>query len=82
MGAVECFFRLFTLLNPVKMLTIIHYVICRSPTPEIANGEWMPYPHNLAITLEPQYVAPLTPERAYFWRSLYYKYGAEIEREN
>ncbi|KAJ8706564.1 hypothetical protein PYW07_012642 [Mythimna separata] len=53
-----------------------------SPTPETGNGEWLPYPHNLAITLEPQYVAPLTPERAYFWRSLYYKYGAEIDREN
>ncbi|CAB3258226.1 unnamed protein product [Arctia plantaginis] len=53
-----------------------------SPTPDADNGEWMPYPHQLAITLEPQYVAPLTPERAYFWRTLYKKYGAEIEREN
>ncbi|XP_047040002.1 acetylcholinesterase-like [Helicoverpa zea] len=53
-----------------------------TPTPEAANGEWLPYPHNLAITLEPQYVAPLTPERAVFWRSMYFKYGAEIEREN
>ncbi|XP_075989837.1 neuroligin-4, X-linked-like [Anticarsia gemmatalis] len=53
-----------------------------TPTPDADNGEWLPYPHQLAITLEPQYVAPLTPERAYFWRTLYSKYGAEIAREN
>ncbi|XP_013141762.1 PREDICTED: juvenile hormone esterase-like [Papilio polytes] len=49
-----------------------------SPTPETNNGEWVPYSHHLAIDLEPQYVSELTPERAYFWRSIYYKYGAEI----
>ncbi|XP_053622679.1 juvenile hormone esterase-like [Plodia interpunctella] len=49
-----------------------------SPTPEPGNGEWLPYPHHLAITLEPQYVTPLTPDRAYFWRAFYNKYGADI----
>ncbi|XP_013188943.2 juvenile hormone esterase [Amyelois transitella] len=49
-----------------------------SPTPEPRNGEWFPYPYHLAITLEPQYVTPLTPDRAYFWRALYSQYGADI----
>ncbi|CAH2064997.1 unnamed protein product, partial [Iphiclides podalirius] len=52
-----------------------------SPTPDSRNGEWLPYPHHLAIDLEPQYVAELTPERAYFWRSIYYKYGADVPRK-
>ncbi|XP_045525288.1 acylcarnitine hydrolase-like [Pieris brassicae] len=47
-----------------------------TPTPDVSNGEWLPYPHHLEINLEPQYVAPLTPERAQFWRALFYKYGA------
>ncbi|XP_068627126.1 juvenile hormone esterase-like [Battus philenor] len=50
-----------------------------SPTPDVSNGAWLPYPHHLAIDLEPQYVTELTPERAYFWRSIYYRYGAEIQ---
>ncbi|KAL0858359.1 hypothetical protein ABMA27_012243 [Loxostege sticticalis] len=49
-----------------------------SPTPEPGNGEWLPYPHHLAIDLEPQYVNPLTPERAYFWRAFYLKYGVDV----
>ncbi|XP_039762816.1 juvenile hormone esterase-like [Pararge aegeria] len=52
-----------------------------SPTPDPSNGEWLPYPHHLEINLEPQYVAPLTPDRAYFWRHFYYKYGADIPKE-
>ncbi|XP_032528324.2 acetylcholinesterase-like [Danaus plexippus] len=52
-----------------------------SPTPDPTAGEWLPYPYNLEINLEPQYVAPLTPDRAYFWRHFYYKYGAEVPRE-
>ncbi|CAG5026061.1 unnamed protein product [Parnassius apollo] len=48
------------------------------PTPDSSNGEWVPYPYHLGIDLEPQYVTELTSERAYFWRSIYYKYGAEI----
>ncbi|XP_004924200.2 juvenile hormone esterase [Bombyx mori] len=48
------------------------------PTPDPENGEWLPYPHNLAIALEPLYVAPLTSDRAHFWRTLYEKYGAEL----
>ncbi|XP_072946631.1 juvenile hormone esterase-like [Epargyreus clarus] len=51
-----------------------------SPTPDPSNGEWLPHPHHLAVSMEPQYVAPLTLDRAYFWRALYYKYGAEISR--
>ncbi|XP_063391837.1 juvenile hormone esterase-like [Cydia fagiglandana] len=46
-----------------------------SPTPDPASGEWLPAPHHLEINLEPQYVAPLTPDRAYFWRAFFYKYG-------
>ncbi|XP_050676415.1 juvenile hormone esterase-like [Leptidea sinapis] len=49
-----------------------------SPTPDTTEGSWLPYPHQLAISLEPQYVAPLTPERTEFWRTLFFKYGAEI----
>ncbi|XP_049884300.1 juvenile hormone esterase-like [Pectinophora gossypiella] len=52
-----------------------------NPTPEPENGSWLPHPHNLAIALEPQYVAPLTPERAHFWKTLYMKYGADVPRE-
>ncbi|XP_046976135.1 juvenile hormone esterase-like [Vanessa cardui] len=51
-----------------------------SPTPDPSNGEWLPHYH-LSINLEPQYVAPLTPERAYFWRHFYYKYGADIPKD-
>ncbi|CAG9790525.1 unnamed protein product [Diatraea saccharalis] len=51
------------------------------PTPDPDNGEWLPFPHHLAIDLEPQYVSPLTPERAYFWRAFYLKYGAEFSKE-
>ncbi|XP_028159534.1 juvenile hormone esterase-like [Ostrinia furnacalis] len=51
-----------------------------SPTPEPGNGEWLPYPHHLAIDLEPQYVNPLTPERAYFWRAFYLKYGVDMPK--
>ncbi|CAH0731187.1 unnamed protein product, partial [Brenthis ino] len=50
-----------------------------TPTPDPSNGSWLPH-HNLAINLEPQYVAPLTPERAYFWRYFYYKYGADVPK--
>ncbi|RVE45036.1 hypothetical protein evm_010315 [Chilo suppressalis] len=52
-----------------------------TPTPDPDNGEWLPYPHHLAIDLEPQYVSPLTPERAYFWRAFYLDFGAEIEKK-
>ncbi|KAM3955217.1 juvenile hormone esterase [Aphomia sociella] len=64
----------------VTFMTIMWTNFARygNPTPEPGNGEWLPYPHQLAISLEPQYVAPLTPDRAYFWRSLYLEYGAEI----
>ncbi|KAJ0169564.1 hypothetical protein K1T71_014749 [Dendrolimus kikuchii] len=44
-----------------------------SPTPDSSNGEWLPHPHHLAIALEPQYVTTLTPERAYFWRTMFFK---------
>ncbi|GBP13597.1 Juvenile hormone esterase [Eumeta japonica] len=53
-----------------------------NPTPNEEDGVWLPYPYNLAVRLAPQYVGPLTPERAYFWRSLYYKYGADIKKYN
>ncbi|KAJ2942464.1 hypothetical protein O0L34_g16069 [Tuta absoluta] len=49
-----------------------------TPTPDPESGSWLPH-HYLAIALEPQYVAPLTPDRAAFWRSLYMKYGADVE---
>ncbi|XP_037303084.1 juvenile hormone esterase-like [Manduca sexta] len=52
-----------------------------TPTIDSGTGEWLPYPHNLAIAIEPQYVTSLTPERAQFWRELYQKYGAEINNE-
>ncbi|CAK1554287.1 unnamed protein product [Leptosia nina] len=47
-----------------------------TPTPDRTDGEWLPYPHHLEINLEPQYVNELTPERAKFWRTLFYQYGA------
>ncbi|XP_026751837.1 juvenile hormone esterase-like [Galleria mellonella] len=70
--------------NDARMVTFMtmmwtNFAKYGTPTPERGNGEWLPCPHHLAISLEPQYVAPLTPDRAYFWRSLYLEYGAEID---
>ncbi|XP_059050278.1 juvenile hormone esterase-like [Achroia grisella] len=70
--------------NDARMVTFMtmmwtNFAKYGTPTPEQDNGQWLPYPHHLAISLEPQYVAPLTPDRAYFWRSLYLEYGAEID---
>ncbi|KAG7306771.1 hypothetical protein JYU34_008205 [Plutella xylostella] len=71
--------------NDARMVTFMtmmwtNFAKFGSPTPDPANGEWLPYPHHLAILLEPAYVAPLTPDRAHFWRSFYYKYGVDCNQ--
>ncbi|XP_045456256.1 juvenile hormone esterase-like [Melitaea cinxia] len=71
--------------NDARILTFMtmmwtNFAKYGSPTPDPSNGEWLPRYH-LSIDLEPQYVAPLTPERAYFWRHFYFKYGADIPKE-
>ncbi|XP_041983578.1 juvenile hormone esterase-like [Aricia agestis] len=68
--------------NDARMITFMttmwtNFAKFGSPTPDTSNGEWLPYPYHLAIDLEPQYVAPLTPDRANFWRLLFYKYGVD-----
>nr|CAJ2313417.1 Juvenile hormone esterase [Metisa plana] len=73
--------------NDARIISFMSMVITNfakygNPTPNSEDGEWVPYPYTLAIRLSPQYVGPLTPERAYFWRELYYKYGADIKKTN
>ncbi|KAI5632015.1 carboxylesterase family domain-containing protein [Phthorimaea operculella] len=69
--------------NDARMVTFMtmmwtNFAKFGNPTPDPESGSWLPL-HYLAIALDPQYVAPLTPDRAAYWRSLYLKYGADIE---